>query len=108
MHALRCPAAALRLSSSCPAPAFLFVHRASLAQSAINCLYHGQQRSRIDSTTIMTATDATLRAFFQSPKFAVVGASTNKEKFGYKGKCVMELRRWIWRAASPQQFELPT
>ncbi|KAL2267271.1 hypothetical protein VTJ83DRAFT_4548 [Remersonia thermophila] len=32
----------------------------------------------------MAATDATLRAFFQSPKFAVVGASTNPEKFGFK------------------------
>ncbi|KAL2134693.1 hypothetical protein VTI74DRAFT_11097 [Chaetomium olivicolor] len=32
----------------------------------------------------MAATDATLRAFFQSPKYAVVGASTNTEKFGYK------------------------
>ena len=34
----------------------------------------------------MAASDATLRAFFQSGKFAVVGASTNTEKFGYKGK----------------------
>jgi predicted CoA-binding protein len=32
----------------------------------------------------MASTDATLRAFFQAPKFAVVGASTNTEKFGYK------------------------
>ncbi|KAL2256997.1 hypothetical protein VTK26DRAFT_790 [Humicola hyalothermophila] len=32
----------------------------------------------------MAATDATLRAFFQAPKFAVVGASTNTAKFGYK------------------------
>ncbi|KAK3987190.1 CoA binding domain-containing protein [Cladorrhinum sp. PSN332] len=29
-------------------------------------------------------TDATLRTFFQSPKFAVVGASTNPDKYGYK------------------------
>lgn len=33
----------------------------------------------------MATTDATLRQFFTSPKFAVVGASTNTEKFGYKG-----------------------
>ncbi|KAL2121203.1 hypothetical protein VTJ04DRAFT_5230 [Mycothermus thermophilus] len=32
----------------------------------------------------MATTDATLRQFFTSPKFAVVGASTNTEKFGYK------------------------
>ncbi|KAK3400042.1 CoA binding domain-containing protein [Sordaria brevicollis] len=32
----------------------------------------------------MTVTDATAKAFFSSPKFAVVGASTNTEKFGYK------------------------
>ncbi len=33
----------------------------------------------------MATTEATLRAFFQAPKYAVVGASTNTEKFGYKG-----------------------
>ncbi|KAK4640708.1 hypothetical protein QC761_600320 [Podospora bellae-mahoneyi] len=32
----------------------------------------------------MAATDATLRTFFQSPKYAVVGASANQEKYGYK------------------------
>ncbi|KXX77241.1 Acetate--CoA ligase [ADP-forming] II subunit alpha [Madurella mycetomatis] len=32
----------------------------------------------------MAATDATMRTFFLSPKFAVVGASTNTAKFGYK------------------------
>ncbi|KAJ4289476.1 hypothetical protein N0V88_006958 [Collariella sp. IMI 366227] len=32
----------------------------------------------------MSASDAPLRAFFQAPKFAVVGASTNTEKFGFK------------------------
>ncbi|KAL2018235.1 hypothetical protein VTK56DRAFT_1142 [Thermocarpiscus australiensis] len=32
----------------------------------------------------MAATDATMRTFFQSPKYAVVGASTNTAKFGYK------------------------
>ncbi|KAK4134493.1 NAD(P)-binding protein [Trichocladium antarcticum] len=32
----------------------------------------------------MAATNAALRAFFQSPKFAVVGASSNTDKFGYK------------------------
>lgn len=34
----------------------------------------------------MAATDATMRTFFLSPKFAVVGASTNTAKFGYKGQ----------------------
>lgn len=34
----------------------------------------------------MAATNAALRAFFQSPKFAVVGASSNTDKFGYKGQ----------------------
>ncbi len=33
----------------------------------------------------MAATDATLKTFFQSPNFAVVGASTNTAKYGYKG-----------------------
>lgn len=33
----------------------------------------------------MSASDATAKIFFSSPKFAVVGASTNTEKFGYKG-----------------------
>lgn len=33
----------------------------------------------------MAATDVTLRTFFQSPKYAVVGASANQEKYGYKG-----------------------
>ncbi|KAK1750901.1 CoA binding domain-containing protein [Echria macrotheca] len=32
----------------------------------------------------MAATDATLRAFFQSPNFAVVGASNDTHKYGYK------------------------
>ncbi|KAL0472458.1 CoA binding domain-containing protein [Neurospora intermedia] len=32
----------------------------------------------------MSASDATAKIFFSSPKFAVVGASTNTEKFGYK------------------------
>ncbi|KAK3319007.1 CoA binding domain-containing protein [Apodospora peruviana] len=32
----------------------------------------------------MAATDATMRAFFTSPNFAVVGASTNPDKWGYK------------------------
>ena len=43
------------------------------------------QQQHVSSST-MAASDATLRAFFQSAKFAVVGASTNTEKFGYKGK----------------------
>jgi len=34
----------------------------------------------------MAATDATLRMFFQSPNYAVVGASTNTQKFGFKGR----------------------
>ncbi|KAL2166904.1 hypothetical protein VTG60DRAFT_2043 [Thermothelomyces hinnuleus] len=32
----------------------------------------------------MASTEATLRSFFQASKYAVVGASTNTEKFGYK------------------------
>ncbi|KAM7197288.1 acetate--CoA ligase II subunit alpha [Rhypophila sp. PSN 637] len=32
----------------------------------------------------MAATDATMRTFFTSPNFAVVGASTNPDKWGYK------------------------
>ncbi|KAL2164930.1 hypothetical protein VTH06DRAFT_226 [Thermothelomyces fergusii] len=32
----------------------------------------------------MASTEAALRSFFQSSKFAVVGASTNTAKFGYK------------------------
>ncbi|KAK4098320.1 NAD(P)-binding protein [Parathielavia hyrcaniae] len=32
----------------------------------------------------MASTEATLRTFFQSPKYAVVGASTNTAKYGYK------------------------
>ncbi|KAA8636742.1 hypothetical protein SMACR_04741 [Sordaria macrospora] len=36
------------------------------------------------TTFKMSATDATAKTFFSSPKFAVVGASTNTEKFGYK------------------------
>jgi len=32
----------------------------------------------------MAATDATLRTFFQSPNYAVVGASTNSQKYGFK------------------------
>ncbi|KAH8899748.1 NAD(P)-binding protein [Thozetella sp. PMI_491] len=32
----------------------------------------------------MAATDATLRAFFQSSRYAVVGASSNTQKFGHK------------------------
>ena len=34
----------------------------------------------------MASTDAQMKTFFQSSNFAVVGASTNTEKFGYKGK----------------------
>ncbi|AEO66373.1 86c3d9bd-528e-44a0-a150-9c44eeb3104e [Thermothielavioides terrestris] len=32
----------------------------------------------------MTSNEAALRAFFQSPRYAVVGASTNTAKYGYK------------------------
>lgn len=32
----------------------------------------------------MASTDAQMKTFFQSSNFAVVGASTNTEKFGYK------------------------
>ncbi|KAK3938218.1 CoA binding domain-containing protein [Diplogelasinospora grovesii] len=37
---------------------------------------------RFKSSTM--ATDATMRTFFQSPNFAVIGASNNPDKFGYK------------------------
>ena len=43
----------------------------------------------------MAATDATLRAFFQSPKFAVVGASTNTAKYGYKGESIGTVHRHL-------------
>ena len=33
----------------------------------------------------MATTEATLRAFFQSTRYAVVGASSNPQKFGHKG-----------------------
>ena len=33
----------------------------------------------------MAATEATLRKFFQSPEYAVVGASINTQKYGFKG-----------------------
>ncbi|KAK1773927.1 CoA binding domain-containing protein [Copromyces sp. CBS 386.78] len=48
--------------------------------------YQQQQRLFFTSTPTfkMSATDATAKTFFSSPKFAVVGASTNTEKFGYK------------------------
>lgn len=32
----------------------------------------------------MTGTDAALKAFFESASFAVLGASTNPDKFGHK------------------------
>lgn len=32
------------------------------------------------------ATESTVKTFFNSPQFAVVGASTNPAKFGHKGK----------------------
>lgn len=31
-------------------------------------------------------TEASVRAFFSSPQYAVVGASSNPAKFGHKGK----------------------
>jgi hypothetical protein len=34
----------------------------------------------------MASNEASLRAFFQLPKYAVVGASTNTAKYGYKGQ----------------------
>ncbi|KAK0702071.1 CoA binding domain-containing protein [Lasiosphaeria miniovina] len=46
--------------------------------------HHLDLLARPSSTATMATTDATLRTFFQSPKFAVVGASTNPDKFGYK------------------------
>jgi hypothetical protein len=34
----------------------------------------------------ISSTEASARAFFAKPYFAVVGASTNQAKFGYKSK----------------------
>ncbi len=48
-----------------------------------------QRQRHLNSTATMASTDTTLRAFFQAPKYAVVGASTNTEKFGYKGTVEM-------------------
>lgn len=47
-------------------------------------------------TTNMT-TEATVRTFFSSPSFAVVGASSNPAKFGYKGlaDCLICLPRHL-------------
>ncbi|KAK4226694.1 CoA binding domain-containing protein [Podospora fimiseda] len=63
-------------------------------------LYKTHPRHRFSSSTLTTplsryhhqskpfkmpiSTDSHLRTFFQSPKFAVVGASTNPAKYGYK------------------------
>ncbi|KAK4126456.1 NAD(P)-binding protein [Parathielavia appendiculata] len=41
-------------------------------------------RRYMNSTSAMASTEATLRTFFQFPKYAVVGASTNTAKYGYK------------------------
>lgn len=43
-----------------------------------------QSRLIATQSRTMAATDSTLKAFFQSPKYAVVGASTNTQKYGYK------------------------
>jgi hypothetical protein len=59
----------------------------SFATRSIPTFLHctlNQRRS--NSTAAMASTDAALRVFFQAPKFAVVGASTNTEKYGYKGQ----------------------
>lgn len=54
----------------------------------------------------MASTEATLRAFFQAPKYAVVGASTNTEKFGYKG--TFRCRCWsVYRACGPTHDPIP-
>ncbi|KAK0636687.1 CoA binding domain-containing protein [Bombardia bombarda] len=42
------------------------------------------QRNLTISTRTMAATDADMKTFFQSPNYAVVGASTNPSKFGHK------------------------
>ena len=49
-------------------------------------LHYKLNQRRSNSTEAMASTDAALRVFFQAPKFAVVGASTNTEKYGYKGQ----------------------
>jgi hypothetical protein len=61
-----------------------------LTSSALHHLSHrpgGQFHQQYSSVTIaMASNEASLRAFFQSPKYAVVGASTNTAKYGYKGQ----------------------
>src|SRR5450432_250185 len=33
--------------------------------------------------------EAAVKTFFQSPRFAVAGASSDKSKFGYRGACAL-------------------
>lgn len=42
--------------------------------------------SRAFNLTTTMSTDASLKTFFSSPNFAVVGASSNTAKFGHKSK----------------------
>jgi hypothetical protein len=46
-------------------------------------IFHQQNFS---TAFAMASNEASLRAFFQLPKYAVVGASTNTAKYGYKGQ----------------------
>jgi hypothetical protein len=45
-----------------------------------------QRQFQVTPTAAMASSEATLRAFFQAQKYAVVGASTNTEKYGFKGE----------------------
>ncbi|KAK3307315.1 CoA binding domain-containing protein [Chaetomium strumarium] len=62
-------------------PAFPSPSSAALPQRRV---FHRTVQRHSRSAATMTASDSTLRDFFKSPKYAVVGASTNTEKFGYK------------------------
>jgi len=64
-------------------PAFTFV-----TGSILNTLFHYSQQRHTYCTTNMASTDADLRSFFQASRYAVVGASTNTAKFGYKGRLI--------------------
>jgi hypothetical protein len=51
-----------------------------------------QRQFQVNITPAMASSEANLRAFFQAQRYAVVGASTNTEKYGYKGEfCVSSL-----------------
>lgn len=58
----------------------------SIATSTSPSTSPSHRRHFTPTPTTMAATEATLRKFFQSPQYAVVGASTNTQKYGFKGE----------------------